>query len=266
MKTKIILFVMGLALAVFGCAASANVFTMGRTYGSPMSITYTLGNKAMQSVYGSGGNFGGVGGATLDGFSLAYVYCIDLFDHINLNTVYTASVTTNGTVAQTTAYALGNADANGLINNAAAIAWLIDTQASLATNRNLQSGLQAAIWTQLYGPMGGSGPNSWNITGMSTAIQKAMADNLDYLALASGFINTHSTGLINSVSWINPSNGKVQYQQLVAGNPVNLSSIPINQLSASPFGGFAIPEPEFLVLLGIGIIGFVIARFIKKDN
>ena len=264
MKTKIILPFIGIAMAIFGCGASANVFTMGSAYGSSMNITYTLGNNAMHSFYGAGGNFGGIGQAKLDGLSLAYVYCIDLFDDISLNTSYSASNTTNGTVAETTAHAIGNTNSNGLINNAAAIAWLIDSQASLATNGNLQSGLQLAIWTQLYGPMGGTGPNSWNVVNMSTTIKAAMNADLSYLALASGFINTHSKALISSVYWIDPSNGKIQYQQLVGANPINVNSLPINQLSESASRGLAIPEPEVLTLVGIGVIGFLLTRLKKK--
>jgi hypothetical protein len=264
MKTKIIMPLIGIAMAIFGCGASANMFTMGSAYGSPMNITFTLGTNAMQSFYGAGGNFGGIGQANLDGLSLAYVYCIDLFDDIGLNTSYSASFTTNGTVAETTAHPLGNADSNGLINNAAAIAWLIDSQASLATNRSLQSGLQLAIWIQLYGPMGGTGPNSWNVVNMSTTVQAAMNTNLSYLALASDFINTHSTALISSVYWIDPSNGILQYQQLVAANPINVNLLPINQLYVSALRVLAIPEPEYLTLIGIGVIGFVIMRLKKK--
>lgn len=141
---------------------------------------------------------------------------------------------------------------------------MVDSQASLATNGTLQSGLQLAIWTQLYGPMGGTGPNSWNVVNMSTTVQAAMNTNLSYLALASEFINTHSTALISSVYWIDPSNGKLQYQQLVAANPININSLPINQLYVSALRVLAIPEPEYLTLIGIGVIGFVIMRLKKK--
>jgi hypothetical protein len=112
--------------------------------------------------------------------------------------------------------------------------------------------------------MGGTGANSWNVVNMSTTIQAAMNTDLSYLALASGFINTHSTALISSVYWIDPSNGIFQYQQLVAANPININSLPINQLSGSALRGLAIPEPEYLTLIGIGVIGFVITRLKKK--
>ena len=260
MKTKTIIQVVGLAISLFGNSQSKANFIMGNTYGSAMTITYTKGNAAMQTINGAGGNFGGIGQASLDGKSLAYVYCIDLFDDISLGASYSATVTTNGTVAQTTAHALGNANINGLINNAAAIAWLIDTQASLAINGNLQSGLQAAIWTELYGPMGGSAPNSWNIVGMALPIQQAMTADLAYLALASNFVNTHSNALINSVYWIDPTNGSTQYQQQVGANAVNLSLLAINQLSTLRLGTSAIPEPEAIIMIALGIIGFVVSR------
>jgi len=261
MKIKLISSVIGLAIALFGNTMAKANFTMGNTYGTPMTITYTEGNNAIHTINGAGGNFGGIGQATLNGTSLAYVYCIDLFDDISLNTSYNASVTNNGSVAQTTAHAIGNANSNGFINNAAAIAWLIDSQAGLAISGNLQSGLQAAIWTELYGPMGGSGPNSWNIVGMALPIQQAMLSDLAYLALASDFINTHSNALINSVYWIDPSNGTTQYQQQVGANAVNLSSMPSNQLSTLGFGSRAIAEPEVFLLLSIGLIGFVLYRY-----
>jgi len=261
MKTKTIIQVIGLAIALFGTTMAKANFTMGNTYGSAMTITYTEGNAAMQTINGAGGNFGGIGQASLDGKSLSYVYCIDLFDDIRLNTSYSATVTTNGTVAQTTAHALGNANSNGLINNAAAIAWLVDTQASLAINGNLQSGLQAAIWTELYGPMGGSGPNSWNILGIALPIYQAMTADLAYLALATDFINTHSTALVNSVYWIDPVNGSTQYQQQVGANAVNLSLLAINQLSTLRLGTGAIPEPEAILMIAFGIIGFGVSRF-----
>ena len=261
MKTKTIIQVIGLAIALFGTTMAKANFTMGNTYGSAMTITYTEGNAAMQTINGAGGNFGGIGQASLDGKSLSYVYCIDLFDDIRLNTSYSATVTTNGTVAQTTAHVLGNANSNGLINNAAAIAWLVDTQASLAINGNLQSGLQAAIWTELYGPMGGSGPNSWNILGIALPIYQAMTADLAYLALATDFINTHSTALVNSVYWIDPVNGSTQYQQQVGANAVNLSLLAINQLSTLRLGAGAIPEPEAILMIAFGIIGFGASRF-----
>lgn len=233
MKTKLIIPVIGLVMAMFGATALAANFTMGNSYGTPMNITYSKGNAPMQSIYGAGGNFGATGHATLDNVSLAYVYCIDLFDNINLNTSYSATVTSNGTVAETPAHAIGNTDANGLINNAAAIAWLIDSLASSAVTGDQQSGLQVAIWTEIYGAMGGSGPNSWNIVGISSSIQAAMTADLAALASASDFINSHSTGLISSVYWIDPTNGTTQYQQQVGANPINLASIAPNPVQIS---------------------------------
>ena len=97
MKTKTIIQVIGLAIALFGTTMAKANFTMGNTYGSAMTITYTEGNAAMQTINGAGGNFGGIGQASLDGKSLSYVYCIDLFDDIRLNTSYSTTVTTNET-------------------------------------------------------------------------------------------------------------------------------------------------------------------------
>ena len=265
MKTKIICTVIGLAMAMFGFSSSATIFTTGNVFGSPMTITYTEGNSTQQSIYGSGGNFGGTRGATLGGSSLAYVYCIDLFDDINLNTSYMATFTSDGTVSESPAHAFGNANIDGLINNAASIAWLIDTQASLAINGSLQSGLQAAIWTEIYGPMGRTGPNSWNIVGMTASIHNAMTADLAYLALADDFINAHSVALINSVYWIDPTNGALQYQQQVGANQISLSSMPLNPLSITDLGSFLIPEPAFITLLGIGIIGLLVSRYKKNE-
>ncbi len=84
----------------------------------------------------SGGN---IQPDTLDGKPLPFLYCIAATVDIQVPSTYDVSVSTAGIYN-------GN-----LVNGAGEIAWLMTNLAASAVTTDEQSGLQAAIWKQIYG-------------------------------------------------------------------------------------------------------------------
>jgi hypothetical protein len=204
MKTKLITSLLGIVIAIgssssFAASLSDLSFNMGTNYGNVISIKYQEANGAWMTTDDAGGNFGSVAGrdginngATLDGLKLSFAYCIDLFHPVSLNGNYTADVSFTGTFAD-----------RGAIRNAGQIAWLLNNQASTATDLDKQAALQAVIWKQVYG-------NQFEL--LSTGTIKTAYDN--YIALLG-----NNVAPVNSVVWIDPYSGNnraVNNQDIVA--------------------------------------------------
>jgi hypothetical protein len=235
MKAKHIIPAIGLAMYMIGGVALAAPvpFNMGWNYGSPVNIALknATGGSALNggaaSEYGAGGNFGSVAGrsgdsngATLDGLKLSFVYCIDIVANINLSSKYTAEVSFDGKISD-----------RGLLPNAGKIAWLMSTQASTADTLDKQTGLQSAIWHQLYG-------DKFSLINPSNAVKTAYAGYIAALG--------NNVARLNSVAWINVGNG--------AQDQVALFADPNNKYKGQMM---ATPIPSAVWLFGSAMVGLV---------
>ena len=184
------------SLTLAAGSAHADTFSTGPYYSGNQN-NFTSGEISFVlngvSETGAGGNFAGstgvIGGAPV---SFLQVFCVDLADNIYLNTTYTATYTTNGTVK-------GSA-----VNNAGKIAWLVDNRAPLDTTTAQNEGLQAAIWSVEYSTFSLA-------SGNDPAVIASF--NADLAALGS------NTAPVSSVDWITPTNGNGSFAQAQVGLP-----------------------------------------------
>jgi PEP-CTERM motif len=200
---------MGLVTCLVGVArAEAGTLYIGGTDGTFINITVN-GN----SLEGAGGNFQP---NTLDGTPLTYLYCVSATTDIYVPGTFTSNITTNGMVD------------GQLVNNGGQIAWLLTNLASSATTGDLESGLQSAIWSVIYGK---------NFTlGANNPLDVIHAYNADLTALG------NKTAPVSDLIWLSnyDPNGNV-VQPFVSLNPN-----PVPSLSF-------VPEPSSFVLAGTGL-------------
>ncbi len=214
-RSRLGLALLGLTVIVgmSGRARAGPVLEIGSTY--PAGFNFTLfGNYVNEP----GGN---ITPSFLDGQPLNYVYCVAANVDIYVPDSYDVSLSTAGIY-------------NGsLLNGAGQISWLMTHLASSAVTQDEQSGLQAAIWQQLYG-------SNFVLDQVHNDPALVAAFNADIAALG-----TNSAPLSNLI-WITPYNGDGSVAQgLVALNSV--------------------PEPSSLALAGFGVLGaFALARRIKR--
>jgi hypothetical protein len=211
------------ALALSSLAAHADSLSLGNA-GQSLSFIFNGDHET-----GSGGNVtpssAVIGGKTVD---FSAVYCVDLYDFINDNTVYNNTLfTTNGQV-------------NGsAVHNAAKIAWLILN--TTVTNDTEAAGLQAAIWETEYG-------NDFALlTGGAIAADQAA----DLSALSHG---TVTSSLIARLDWITPPT-------ITIGRAKDEDTIDQQGLVGLPDPS-PVPEPGTLSLFGTGILG--IAALVRR--
>jgi hypothetical protein len=195
---------LGLLTCLLGVSrAGAGTLYIGGTDGTFVNITVN-GN----TLTGAGGNFQP---NTLNGTPLTYLYCVSATTDIYVPGTFTSNITTNGVVD------------GQFVNNAGQIAWLLTNLAPSATTGDLESGLQSAIWSVIYGK---------NFTlDANNPSDVINAYNADLAALGS------KTAPVSDLIWLSnyDSNGTV-VQPFVSLNP-------------DP----AVPEPSSMVLAGMGL-------------
>ena len=119
-------------------------------------------NTMSYKLYGN--NHWDVGGGSFDvsrlnGTDLPWAYCVDLYHYISLNTTYSNALVRHDGVVNGSA-----------VNNAAKVAWLLDTYAAgAAGNAAKETGLQLLIWKTIYGSnFTALSSNSWYTTWSGT--------------------------------------------------------------------------------------------------
>ncbi|HEY1603388.1 MAG TPA: PEP-CTERM sorting domain-containing protein [Pirellulales bacterium] len=202
------------ALLAFSNHVGATTLDAGANFqNGPLYITLTGANDGQPFQTSSGS----ISPSFLDGVPVPYLYCVEITTNINVPGSYFATLSDAGIVH------------GGLLSNAGQVAWLLDNIAPGATSADAQEGLQAAIWSQVFGANFGlaTGPGE-----TSAAIQGFY--NADLAALGT------NTSPLSDVIWISPYNSDGSNAQGL----VTSSSHPV-------------PEPSTAILLGLGIASLV---------
>ena len=150
-----------------------------------------------------GGSFGQTSPDKLNLVVLPWVYCVDFFDTVGLGATYlNATVTHDGTIAGSSANTSGLVGYTGpagtltVVKDDVDVAWLLHNYATAAIgNTNLQIGLQAAIWHEIYG-------NTMYLktTGLTNSAAAIAAYNADLLALPGS-----PTNYVGDYAWLSPA-------------------------------------------------------------
>ncbi len=219
---RLIRFALLAAVTMLPCAGRATAATLytGQGYqNGPLYITL----NGVGPTQNAGGSIGlPPNNGSVDGVTTPFLYCVEITTDINVPGTYYADLSSTGIIH------------GALIPNAGQLAWLIDYIAPNATTSDLQEGLQAAIWQQVYGSNFSVDPVNTS-PGIYTAYQAALT------ALGG------NTAPVSDVLWISPynSNGSPAQAQITAfSHPV--------------------PEPSSLVLLGIGLCAYAGLRLRKR--
>jgi len=224
---KIYKLILAISISLFNSGAfsasipfeASGLLKVGNTYAG--GINLVLDGTAMNNVGG-----GNMLNSVLDGKSLAYAYCIDIYHGIGLNQTYNANYNNK---------ALFDDRLELTKINGGKIAWLILNIAETALEKYQQAGLQALIWEQVYGAARFTLNASTN-NKIKTAYQA-------YSAVLG--INTAS---VNDVLWISPYRNTTSHQDLVAWG---------GSLSGLQQAG-SVPTPEIIWLFAIGLVGLVV--------
>ena len=209
-----------LALAVMlggGAAHASDDLYVGGNY-----------NLVPMSTGDEGG--GSITVSSLNGVTLAWLYCVDLYDNIPVPGDFNNTTTTsNGMVTELNA-PLGTS--GGVVINAGQVAWLLDTYATAAIGNtpaqvDAQVALQAAIWHEVYGIGLNTGSGHYNAT-----------IGTDYATYLTGV----GSDPLSNVYWFTPrKTGDSTVYQALVGGPV-------------PDGGMT------LMLLGGALVGLETLR------
>lgn len=204
---------------------SATTFA-GQAQATPVADTFELGssfNSINLLNNGVAQTFnGGIYEGTLNGLALNQLYCVNIFSTIDAASEYTqTSVSFSGVVN------------NSTVQNAGAIAYIINNLAPQASTTAQQEAIQVAIWNQ-------------ETNGLITA-----ASNQDYTSAYNDDIaalGSH-TAAISSVQWITP-NGETTFL-----GPISTDNGYQGLVSA-------VPEPEewAMMMLGIPFMSWVVRR------
>ncbi len=224
-----------LALAAPLAYATPTTFTTGNAYSGSETdftsglISFTFNGVSQESAAGNIANSSAsINGSTTD---FSEVFCVDLYDDIYLNTTYSATIDTTGSVE------------GAQVNDAGQIAWLLLNIAVSPSNVDQNEALQAAIWSEVYGSSFILSPAS--PTGNDSTM---IADYTADLNAVSDISQAVLTADIATVDWITPVNGDGSAAQAQVALPPGAGNGQGSPLQVTP-------EPGSLVLLGTGILG-----------
>lgn len=224
-------------LLLAGLSAVAMSTICGVAQANPISLYLGGSYTHINSVFDNNTeNLGGgsVDTSSINGTTLPFVYCVDILHNVGVpntydNTTYTLDGTVNGA-------AVHNADKVAVL--------LAKYAADAGSNLDLQGGLQAAIWHEIYD---GTNGHTYDLASSGNSADLVTAYNADLQ-----FLTDHPlahTDLANYL-WLTPA-GTNTYQGLVTSN-----SVP------------GIPEPAFyqmgVFLAGGGLMALRLRRKNKK--
>jgi hypothetical protein len=193
---KKVFLVMASIVFLMAGVASADDLNVGGTYNTfTMQSSTNYNGTDYATKYWSQESVGGgsVVVSTLNGVTLPWLYCIDLYVTIPVPADYPDTVVTNTGIIHGTQS----------VYNAGEIAWLLTTYANGATTAAQQIALQAAIWNVEFGASlvnTGLPPGAWT----------------DY----GNYLTGIGTGNIAAFDWITPGNASgTEYQALITAVP-----------------------------------------------
>jgi Thioester domain len=188
---KLLVLAAGMVLLSAGLAQAMNTFTIGSAYSYPIYMM----NGSTPVTYGAGS----FDTSSLNGSSLAYLYCVDLGNTITPGQTYNnTGVTTNGFVH------------GSRVNNAIQVAWLLHTY-GVNGQGDAAIALQASIWHVI------------DPTTISLDTTKASLSQIGYYNSYLGTIpNTNIPDYLNNFVWISPGTvgNSTVYQGEVAPVPI----------------------------------------------
>jgi len=224
---KIYKLILAISISLFNSGAfsasipfdASGLLKTGNTYAG--GINLVLDGTTMNNVGG-----GNILNSVLDGKSLAYAYCIDIYHGIGLNQTYNANYNNKALFDDR----LELTEING-----GKIAWLILNIAETALEKYQQAGLQALIWEQVYGAA-------------RFTLNASTNNNIKIAYQAYSAALGANTASVNDVLWISPYRNTTSHQDLVAwGAPIKLQDT------------VDVPTPETIWLLAIGIAGLAVS-------
>ncbi|MBU1565220.1 MAG: PEP-CTERM sorting domain-containing protein [Proteobacteria bacterium] len=178
--------------------SQASLLYVGSPYSSPIySLVDQNDNGSWDPVAIMEGG-GSVSNSTLDGVNLAYLYCVDLFTDVYVNSQY------NNTVVDRAGKIDGQA-----VSNAGKVAWLLHNY-GIGGQGDQAVALQAAIWTVVEGD---------DVYRLDTVKSSSNVTNLYNTMLSTLSTNTYN---VSDFYWISPgkTDSGTRYQGLVAPGPV----------------------------------------------
>lgn len=169
--------ILALAVMLACSAARADDLNLGGTFNQIEMNTGTVGG-------------GSIVVSSLNGNTLAWVYCVDIIDDVYVPADYPNTIVRNDGIVN-----------GSLVNNAGEVAWLLDNYAVAAEgNANQQIALQAAIWHVIYG----------NAEYLVNTAPQYSTYSADLTALGS------NTDPLSDINWFSPKNtSDTVYQGLV---------------------------------------------------
>jgi len=246
-------FGFGLSILTFGTVLAGSNALAACSSNSPGQISElttmsaTCGSLALGDTYNTftidengspAGSFGGgsVLPSSLNGASLAWVYCVGLFTDVGVPSTYDDTpVSSTGMVYGM----LPSSNAVTEVNNAKAIAFLLGNFATAAIgNPTAQEALQAAIWTEEFN--GAASVSSEPIVSGTPGTAYYGQYQTDLAVLSANPAAVASTSL-STIDWFSPStNMGANINQPLVGASATFGNT----------GFLATPEPASILLFG----------------
>ena len=252
------IFILGTAVASSNALAQCSsnsgaqiteLTTMGATCGT-LALGGTYNTFTIDENGSPAGSFGGgsILPSSLNGVSLAWVYCVGLFTDVGVPATYDDTpVSSNATVYGM----LPSSNSVTQVNNAKAIAFLLGNFATAAIgNAVAQEALQAAIWTEEYN-------GAASVSGEPVVTGDKNATYYSQYQTDLAVLNANPTAVANTslstIEWFSPStNMGSNINQPLVGASLTFTTT-----------GFA-PTPEPASVLFFGTVMLIAGSLAKR--